>query len=572
MSATIYVPECLVCGSRMRTVEGVLPLQAGILVCPKCGEQHGYIIADGEFKLDRVSVPAGSSSSTVILRPVSEPQKRGSESAPGDLEKRLFTAVKNGDADAVRALLDEGANPDARDKYEQTALYLASENGYAEIVKILLDRGADPNVRNGGAGTALKHSKTPEIATLLLTRGADVNAADSNNMTALAWAASDGRTDVARVLLEHGAEVDAHSYPGLELTPLMHAVGGGKTDMVRLLLERGANVNAARANDGCSSLMFAATKGCAEEVGILIDAGAPVDAKNRYGDTALHYAIGENRADVIRFLIENGANIILKGGTMGGTALTWAAWRGYPDIVQRLLDRGADVNAQDGNRRTALICAAEEGHTAIVQALLDRGAATGITDYQGITALSHAIQKGHKDVARLLKIPEAEKPTRKPEPVPAIDEAKRQRYLGQFGRQLDDADLAVIDAWQRLVGTQSTLYNYPEIPPKKFANATRSYAKLFREDIVIALQDSTTFGSAKEGAIFTTRFFCWKCAGSEGRLSYQDIEPTRVTVSNEKFQPSITIGDKKAILFIGNSHTAIPAMQSFLVEASRIRR
>jgi ankyrin repeat protein len=560
----------------MQTVEGVFPLQTGILVCPKCGEQHGYIIADGEFKLDRVSVPVGGSGSTVILRPVSEPQKREPESAPGVLDERLFTAVENGDAAAVHALLDEGANPGARDRYELTPLYHASESGYAEIVKILLDRGADPNVRNGGAGTALKRARTPEIATLLLARGADVNAADSYGMTALAWAATAGRADVARVLLDHGAEVDAHSHPGLEETPLMHAASQGKTDVVRILLERGANVNAARADNGYSSLMIAAGEGRTEVVGVLIDAGAPVDAKDRDrgGWTALHVAINHNEADVIRVLVEKGANINLKGGHMGGTALTWAATLGYPDIVQRLLDRGADVNAQDGNRCTALIYAAKNGHTAIVQALLDRGAATGITDYRGMTALSHAIQEGHEDVARLLKIPEAEKPTRKPEPVPVIDEAKRQRLLAQFGRQLDDADLAVIDAWQRLVGAQSTLYNYPGIPPKKFANATRSYAKLGSEDIVIALQDSTAFGSAKEGALFTTRFLCWKCAGTEGRVSYQDIDPTRVTFINKMFpfQPSITIGDKKAILFIGNSPTAIPAMQSFLVEASRIRR
>src|SRR4029453_10347505 len=64
------------------------------------------------------------------------------------LNDQLFEAVRKGDAAAVTALLDRGADVNAKYRYGMTALFKAAERGHAEVVKILLDRGVDTKVKD----------------------------------------------------------------------------------------------------------------------------------------------------------------------------------------------------------------------------------------------------------------------------------------------------------------------------------------------------------------------------------------------------------------------------------------
>ncbi len=89
------------------------------------------------------------------------------------LNDQLFEAVRKGDAAAVTALLDKGADVNAKFRYGQTALFKASERGYANVVKVLLDRGADPTVKDTFYGA-----------------------------TARTWAIDHGHADVVKLLFE----------------------------------------------------------------------------------------------------------------------------------------------------------------------------------------------------------------------------------------------------------------------------------------------------------------------------------------------------------------------------------
>jgi len=119
--------------------------------------------------------------------------------------------------------------------------------------------------------------------TELLESGADVNVRQAKFQgTPLQYAATWGRTEVVRVLLDHQAKIDAADIHGR--TPLMWAAMEGKTETVRLLLDRDANVNAS-AKGGWTPLHYAADRRHAETAQLLIDRGADAAARNSLGKT-----------------------------------------------------------------------------------------------------------------------------------------------------------------------------------------------------------------------------------------------------------------------------------------------
>lgn len=145
---------------------------------------------------------------------------------------------------------------------------------------------------------------------------------------------------------------------------------------------------------------------------------------------------------------------------------------------------------------------------------------------------------------------------------------ERQKYVAMYQRQLSDLDILLIDRWRSLVGDQINIYTFPKIPERKLSNAREQYATLLPEDIVIGLQDSTVGGSAKEGAVFTTRFFIWKWAGKSGRLNYSDINTAKLE-GKYRWPDSIIFHDGDKIQ-LNAGKKALQALVSFIAEASRI--
>jgi ankyrin repeat protein len=136
-------------------------------------------------------------------------------------------------------------------------------------------------------------------------------------------------------------------------------------------------------------LLNAALMGDSKTVRMLLDAGANVDARDNYSETALIKAARHGKAGMVRMLLDAGANVGAHNHH-GGTALREAAFRGHAEDVRILLDAGANVDAQDKCGRTALIMAAQEGHTEVVRMLLDAGADANLINQHKETALDLA--------------------------------------------------------------------------------------------------------------------------------------------------------------------------------------
>ena len=142
----------------------------------------------------------------------------------------------------------------------------------------------------------------------LLRAGADVNASEGDGMTALHWAAEAGHVDIAEILIQGGANVDAATRLG-DYTPLHLAGRQGNASFVHVLLEAGADVNATTTAGGSTALHFAAGPGSVEAVTALLQHGARVsERESSRGQTPLMFAAAKGRSGVIRALLAHGAD------------------------------------------------------------------------------------------------------------------------------------------------------------------------------------------------------------------------------------------------------------------------
>jgi ankyrin repeat protein len=150
-----------------------------------------------------------------------------------------------------------------------------------------------------------------EAVRTLLREGADVNAAQGDGMTALHWAAERGDTELTRTLLGAGANVAAETRLG-DYTPLHLASRLARDEIVELLLDGGADPSTATSTGGALPLHFAAGAGSARSIRALVEHGADVDAReSSRGQTPLIFAASGGRLQAVRALVELGADVSL---------------------------------------------------------------------------------------------------------------------------------------------------------------------------------------------------------------------------------------------------------------------
>ncbi|XP_047457909.1 ankyrin repeat domain-containing protein 50 isoform X2 [Mugil cephalus] len=331
----------------------------------------------------------------------------------------LRSAAWGGHSEAVRLLLDAGADVDGCDSEGRTALRAAAWGGHDEIVLTLLEYQAQVDKADSKGRTPLiaaaymGHHESVEI---LLDHNAKVDLADGDGRTALSVAALcvptaagiKGFGEVASQLLEHGADPGHRDHDGM--TPLLLAAYEGHEEVVELLLEAGADVDETAGPDGSvtaaaavTPLLASAAMGHMTTVSRLLFWGAAVDAIDCEGRTALCLAAARGSVEVVRALLDRGLDENHKDD-LGWTPLHSAACEGHRAVCAALTERGsmARVGEMDIEGRTPLILAAQEGHWSTVKLLLDRRSPIDHRAYDGHSALGAALLEGHADVAELL--------------------------------------------------------------------------------------------------------------------------------------------------------------------------
>lgn len=312
----------------------------------------------------------------------------------------LRYAVSNADKIAVLdCLLAHGADVHAADKDGQTPLFHAVAWGNLAAVQRLLAAGAHINARDAAgwtpliaacaAGTGRGQEYARSVPAALLKAGADIHLADHNGMTALMYAAQNGRAATLQLLLEAGAEVNAADAFGM--TALMYAAQSScfGAENVPLLLQHGADARAVNL-EGETALRFAAAHATLlPAVQALLDAGADIDACDTSGYTALSVADKLGNAEIARLLIAHGAAAEISATTVETGKYTQAeidrrlftaVQKSQADIIRELVRNGANLNAEDEKGNSPLLLAARKGDLAILTLLFELGASDARMD------------------------------------------------------------------------------------------------------------------------------------------------------------------------------------------------
>jgi ankyrin repeat protein len=277
----------------------------------------------------------------------------------------------------------------------------AAASGDVAAVRALLKQGQDVNARGPDGATALHGAvRADDLATVqaLIGASANVSATNALGVSPIYIAATNGNAAILQTLLD--ATADANTADATGDTVLMAAIRAGSLDAVRLLIDRGARVNQAEPELSLTPLMWAARTNHTAIMRLLLAAGASVDARTRVGAKPAVRPPGAGGGS-------HGVGIVRSGvppqgeqlPTPGGmTPLLFAARDGQLDAAKLLAEAGANLNTPDPNAITPLMMAITNNQLAVAQFLLEQGADPRQTDWYGRTALWTAVEIRNLDL------------------------------------------------------------------------------------------------------------------------------------------------------------------------------
>lgn len=294
-------------------------------------------------------------------------------------------------------------------------LDLTNAEGYTVLMKSLFPM----KFWYTGFGNGVSPKKNRLIALALIKQGADVNAAGNDGRRPLHQAVVEVE-EVARALVEAGADINAQDNDGN--TPLMYACMKAKEETVLWLLKAGAD-SRLQNNEGKTAVDMAAEKGYSRALelmeadtllqackinqkrsvqAILKRGGIDVNEQDEECGTPLIYACQNNALEIVKMLLDNGANPNI-GNQKNITPLHFSAALGAVSIVNLLVKAGADVNCTDNNGITPLMYMVIKEKTAAVLGFIKNPEVdVHIKDNAGRTAAMYAVCVKQQQLAKAL--------------------------------------------------------------------------------------------------------------------------------------------------------------------------
>lgn len=347
--------------------------------------------------------------------------------------------VLNGFLDEANWLLDHNADYGIKDKNGMTLLQAACRNGYKDFVEQLIKRGAELNLPDNDGLIAIHYavmSGNEKLVESLLKQGSDPNRLTKRKETPLHFAAKYSGLDEVKFLLEHGASIKAINWALVEnlkeqrrrqdklyydsdeehIIALKSALG---LKTPEALTEESEDEDEENEDEDDGGERYADTvedinqpyvkKNVSKPIPFDLD-NIPVyllprdvsDAADENGMTALHFAAQNGNTDVVRYLLENGADIKAQDIKLERAAIHFAAENGSLECVKFLAEHGADLLDRDIYGTTALHYAAKKNHLDVIKYLVSKKVNYTAKDARGWTAMHYAACGGSIDVIRYL--------------------------------------------------------------------------------------------------------------------------------------------------------------------------
>lgn len=316
----------------------------------------------------------------------------------------IILAAKENNPEIVNLLLKHGADVNQEDGTGQIALAAAAFLGRTVMIQLLLDNGADIDASSALGGTALYWACCGgdlDIVRLLVETGCDINKATDDGQSPLGRAASGiyspRALSIVHFLIEHGANVNHADMAGR--TALMNCAFGGQLDIAKCLLEKGADPKLrSKHNETAVNYACKAQSENPELLNLLLESGSDYDSIDElYHIGPLSQAAVNNHHRLVTELLRKGAPV---NGLPGETEspLCNSAHRGAAHAVKVLIEHGAELDFagrnSDGSERSdqsPLIACLRRHFDEVAVLLIEAGADVNRADSQGITPLLTAL-------------------------------------------------------------------------------------------------------------------------------------------------------------------------------------
>ncbi|XP_065835495.1 putative ankyrin repeat protein RF_0381 [Oscarella lobularis] len=260
---------------------------------------------------------------------------------------------------------------------------------------------ADVKDRNGyGLLHSAAWKNRVEVAEYLTANGINIELRNDMGKTPFLVACQSGSVALVDLLISKRCNRLAETTLGRGALAL--AVIARQFEMTKKLVEMGFDVNKACDKAGCTSLHWAAAKGSAQIVTFLIDNGANLEAKTKLGSTPIMIAVCcHDDIDFLRLLISKGCDVLTKDGS-GRGLLHCAAAKNRLKVAEHLIDNGINIELQNNWGETPFLLACANGSAALVDLLISKGCNRLAESKLGRGALALAIIAGQFQMTKKL--------------------------------------------------------------------------------------------------------------------------------------------------------------------------
>ncbi|XP_060240591.1 transient receptor potential cation channel subfamily A member 1 isoform X1 [Meriones unguiculatus] len=291
------------------------------------------------------------------------------------------------------------------DDYGNTPLHWAAEKNQVESVKFLLNQGANPNLRNRNMMAplhiAVQGMNNEMIKVLTEHSATNINLERENGNTAVMSTCAKDNSEALKILLEKGAKLCKSNKWGDY--PVHQAAFSGAKKCMELILDYGEKTGYTRESHinfvnhkKVSPLHLAVQSGDLDMIKMCLDNGAHIDMKENAKCMALHFAATQGATDIVKLMISSytgSSDIVNAVDGNEETLLHRASLFDHHELADYLISVGADINSTDSEGRSPLILATASASWNIVNLLLSKGAKVDIKDHLGRNFLHLTVQQ-----------------------------------------------------------------------------------------------------------------------------------------------------------------------------------